>query len=216
MDNTLYYLYDPLCGWCYGAMPALAALRSSGAVRIELLPTGLFAGTGARAMDADFAAFAWSNDQRIERATGQPFTEAYRVGVLADRTQRFDSGPATWALTAVASTDPGKEYEVLKAIQQARYGLGHDVTSVPVLAGLLRALGLEGAAALIAHASEDLIVANDARITNAQIALQAFGARGVPTFILESGHTRSLLVTHTVFSDPDDLVNQVKAVLAAP
>ncbi len=216
MVNTLYYLYDPLCGWCYGAMPALAALRSGGAVRIELLPTGLFSGTGARVMDADFAAFAWSNDQRIERASGQPFTEAYRVGVLADRTQLFDSGPATRALAAVACTDPGKEYEVLKAIQQARYGLGHDVTSVPVLADLLRALGLDEAAALIAHPSGDLIVANDARITKAQIALQAFGARGVPTFILESGHTRSLLVANTVFSDRDDLVNQIHAALAAP
>ncbi|RLR78637.1 protein-disulfide isomerase, partial [Pseudomonas aeruginosa] len=24
-DLTLHYLYDPLCGWCYGASPLLAA-----------------------------------------------------------------------------------------------------------------------------------------------------------------------------------------------
>jgi len=27
MDTTLYYLFDPLCGWCYGAAPAISGLR---------------------------------------------------------------------------------------------------------------------------------------------------------------------------------------------
>jgi putative protein-disulfide isomerase len=213
MENTLYYLYDPLCGWCYGAMPALSALLSVGGVRIELLPTGLFAGMGAQVMDDDFAAFAWSNDQRIERTTGQQFTEAYRLGVLADRHQRFDSGPATLALTAVASTDPAKEHEVLKAIQHARYVLGSDVTSVVVLAGLLESLSLNEAAALITHPSDNIVISNDARITHAQIWMHEFGARGVPTLILESGHTRSMLITNTVFSDPHDLVNQIEVAI---
>lgn len=75
MTQTVTYLFDPLCGWCYGAAPVLGALAQQPGIRVELLPTGLFAGDGARAMDNEFAAYAWSNDQRIERLTGQPFSE---------------------------------------------------------------------------------------------------------------------------------------------
>ena len=48
MDTTLNYLYDPLCGWCYGATPAVAGLLAVSGVTIELLPTGLFSSDGAR------------------------------------------------------------------------------------------------------------------------------------------------------------------------
>src|SRR5271165_6341244 len=116
MDKTLHYLFDPLCGWCYGATPAVSELLEMPSVTIELLPTGLFSGEGARPMDDGFATFAWSNDQRIERLTGQRFTERYRQWVLGDRQQLFDSGPATVALTAVSLTAPANELEALKAV----------------------------------------------------------------------------------------------------
>lgn len=215
MSQTLTYLYDPLCGWCYGAMPALSALFAVGDVKIELMPTGLFADQGARPMDDDFAAFAWANDQRIEGMTGQPFTEAYRQSVLADRQQRFDSGPATLALTALVATTSAQEYTALKAIQHARYVQGRDVTSPRVLADLLHSLGLTEAATLVRQPNDDIAAVNQARITRAQSLMREFGARGVPTLVLESGRTRSLLVANTVFSDPHDLINQVAAAAAS-
>ncbi len=27
MDITLHYLFDPLCGWCYGATPAICGAK---------------------------------------------------------------------------------------------------------------------------------------------------------------------------------------------
>ena len=89
MSTTVTYLFDPLCGWCYGASPAVQHLGSLKDVRLALAPTGLFSGRGARAMDANFAAFAWSNDERIEKLTGQPFTEAsHEESTTRDRTGR--------------------------------------------------------------------------------------------------------------------------------
>ena len=139
MDMRLHFLFDPLCGWCYGATPAMSELLDVPGVTVALLPTGLFSGERARSMDDAFATFAWSNDRRIERLTGQRFTEQYRHRVLGNRQQRFDSGPATGALTAVSLTDPGRELEALKALQHARYVDGSDVTSLATLAGLLHA-----------------------------------------------------------------------------
>lgn len=211
MDKTLHYLYDPLCGWCYGAMPAMNTLLDVPGLRIELLPTGLFSGAGARPMDDAFAAFAWSNDQTIEHATGQAFSEAYRHSVLGDRQGRFDSESATLALTAVAATAPTREYQVLKAIQHARYIDGHDITSLPRLAELLQSLNLDEAAGLLQRPSADLLDINHARITHARAWMQEFGARGVPTLIVQAGTRRSMLRSNALFSDPSALLSQIEA-----
>src|SRR5438105_9117885 len=107
------YLFDPLCGWCYGAAPALDGIDRLEELTLELMPTGLFAGQGARAMDASFAAYAWQNDQRIARLTGQPFSETYRTEVLG-RPGVFDSAPATLGVVAVRITEPARELDALK------------------------------------------------------------------------------------------------------
>ncbi|CAN5144599.1 hypothetical protein BH10PSE8_BH10PSE8_09500 [soil metagenome] len=72
--TRLTYLFDPLCGWCYGASPLIEGLVARQDLDIEFVATGLFACAGARPMDDGFAAFAWSNDQRIARLSGQVFS----------------------------------------------------------------------------------------------------------------------------------------------
>ncbi|TIT28381.1 MAG: DsbA family protein, partial [Mesorhizobium sp.] len=106
MNNaTLTYLFDPLCGWCYGATPMLDRLEQSG-IALDLLPTGLFSGAGARPLDAGFAAHAWANDQRIERLSGQRFSQAYLDNVLNVRGTLLDSGAATLGIVAGGLEDP--------------------------------------------------------------------------------------------------------------
>jgi len=210
MEKTLHYLFDPLCGWCYGASAALAAVADSTAVHLNLLPSGLFAGEGARKMDDDFAAYAWSNDQRIERLTGQRFTERYRAEVLGNRQQRFDSAPATLALSAVALTAPGKELDALKALQQARYLDGRDITQTDTLVSILETLGLAREALRLQTTDAELLDTNRARMNQAQRLLHASGARGVPTFILETESQRTLLHAGTAFSDPQAFAQELQ------
>jgi len=210
MAQTLYYLFDPLCGWCYGATPAVTRLRETTDVAVELLPTGLFSGAGARPMDDDFAAYAWTNDQRIEHLTAQRFTERYRAQVLGDRQRLFDSGPATVALTAVAQAEPMRELDALEAIQQARYVDGQDVTSLETLAALLRTLKLDAAADRLAAPDAALLDAVRARTDGAQALMQGFGARGVPTFIVAANGQRRLLHTPAIYTDPQALAKQLE------
>ncbi|MDP3226516.1 MAG: DsbA family protein [Acidovorax sp.] len=184
MTTSVTYLFDPLCGWCYAAGPALQYLQGVDGVHISLAPTGLFAGAGARPMDAQFAAYAWSNDQRIQQLTGQPFTQAYRDQILGAPTGRFDSGPATLALTAVAQTAPGRELDALHALQHARYVDGRDTTAAQVLADVLNTLGLADAAAMVLAPDAALHRAMAARVASAQSTMQAVGARGVPQLVV--------------------------------
>jgi putative protein-disulfide isomerase len=193
MSKTLHYVFDPLCGWCYGASATVSAVSRQPGIQLRLLPSGLFSGKGARSMDEGFASYAWANDQRIERLTGQAFSERYRSGVLADHQQVFDSGPATLALTAV---------------QRARYVDGLDITRVDTLATVLGGLGLQEAAARLTTPDAELLQGNRARVEQAQALLQTFGARGVPAFILEEDGRRELLHASSLYSDPQAFVDQ--------
>ena len=112
--HACHLSFDPLCGWCYGAGPALERLAQLDDVTLDLMPTGLFAGEGARPMDAQFAAYAWQNDERIARLTGQPFSEIYCSRVLGHAGGMFDSAPATLGLIAVRVTEPAESARRLR------------------------------------------------------------------------------------------------------
>lgn len=208
----LTYLFDPLCGWCYGAAPAMAALAGATDVTLDLLPTGLFSGAGARPMDHGFAAYAWANDQRIARLTRQVFSDLYRRDVLADRTQMFDSGPATLALTATRESGVANELAALKATQIARYVDGRDITNLAVLADILGQLGLEEAAARVAAPDAALIALTRSRTATGSAMLRSVHANGVPTLVLENPDgSRSLVPSAALYANPETLVTRLKA-----
>ncbi|WP_188262469.1 DsbA family protein [Azospirillum tabaci] len=208
------YLFDPLCGWCYGAAPMLDRLRAEPGIGLTLMPTGLFAGDGARAMDPGFAAYAWANDQRIAALTGLPFSEAYRGRVL-DGAARFDSGPSTLALTAVLMTAPPREAEALKAIQRARYVDGVDTSDVEAVGAILAAEGLQEAAHLLAGQSAALTEACRARIAAATADMRRFGLRGVPALLAGNGERWRPIRSDALFGDFELLVRTLKAAASA-
>ena len=209
MSTTITYLFDPLCGWCYGASPTVQSLGKRDDLRFELAPTGLFSGGGARAMDATFAAYAWSNDERIERLTGQPFTQAYRTQVLDKLGSRFDSTAATLALTAVALTSPEHELATLKLLQEARYMHGLDTSAVPVAAQLLSDTGLNAAADRLAATDATLLAANLERIGKAHALMQTFGAQGVPAMVVTDERGSRLLRGDVLYGGVESLLKHL-------
>ncbi|MBU8545252.1 MULTISPECIES: DsbA family protein [Roseomonadaceae] len=209
--TPITYLFDPLCGWCYGAAPVLDQLASLPGLALELAPTGLFAGAGARPMEPRFAAYAWSNDQRIARLTGQVFSEAYRHRVLADTARLFDSGPATLALTAVVLTDPDRMRPALRAIQHARYVAGEDITDTALLARILTEAGLPDAAARLAAPDAALRAALGQHITASQALMQEMGAEGVPALVVGTGPSCRLLPASVLFGGADALLGSLAA-----
>ena len=178
--GTLIAIVDPLCGWCWGAAPAFERLAASGRARLEIVASGLF--IGDRPMTAEFADYAWTNDQRIRDLTGQTFSQTYRDEVLGDHGSKFDSGPATLALTAVQVMEPEKALPCLHALQAARWVAGRDITSEAVCAEVLGEIGI-GADTVAAFLAEDeaLIATLNERATLARELLSRLGARGVPT-----------------------------------
>ncbi|WDD92278.1 DsbA family protein [Burkholderia sp. FERM BP-3421] len=212
-DLKLQYFFDPLCGWCYAAAPALAGLAEAYPDALELMPSGLFADEGARDLTRDFADYAWRNDQRIEQLTGQRFTEAYRRDVLLRDGVRFDSGPATRALTALRELDPGLEHALLEAIQLARYVDGLDTARAEVLGQIAARVAAAAqrpldAAALARRIDEDpaLAAATAARTNDSQRMMQALRVSGVPQLLVTRNGRSQLLHGEPLYRGPQGLL----------
>lgn len=208
---SITYLLDPLCGWCYGASPLLQQLGIHPGMRLELAPTGLFAGAGGRTLDAEFAQYAWANDLRIQKLTGQRFSEKYRSEVLGRLGSRFDSSVTTLALTAVQLTAPGRELDTLKVLQEARYVHGLDTVAGSVVELLLRGLELHAAADLLAAGDAQLWAANAERLVKSQGLKQAFGAQGVPALIVTDEKGSRLLRGNALYGSLDGLLGEISA-----
>ena len=209
MPIAVTYLLDPLCGWCYGAAPVIGQLAQQASIQLDLLPTGLFVG-GDRTMDAAFAEYAWSNDQRIAQRTGQSFTEAYRQQVLGRTGSPFDSAAATLALTAASLTAPQREMSTLRMLQQARYVQGLDICDAAVVASLLREQGLDAAADLLASGNAGLQAANIVRIEKALSLMERLGAQGVPHLVVHSAQGDRLLGGSALYGDLETLLHQIE------
>ncbi|RCS22179.1 DsbA family protein [Phyllobacterium salinisoli] len=205
------YLFDPLCGWCYGASPTVQKLMQRDDITVTANPTGLFAGTGAFPMTPGFAAHAWASDMRITQLTGQVFSEDYRKNVLDSGTGRMDSGSANLALTAVRLTAPQREFEALKAIQHARYVEGRDNSDPAVIADVLTELDFGEAAERFTTPDEALHAANRIRIEAAQSEMRRFGARGVPTLIAGQGQDARIVSSSALYGDADALIASLRA-----
>ena len=194
MIERVVYLYDPLCGWCYGSGPAIRALAASGACAVDALPTGLFAGDPHRRIDAGFARHVIEADARIERMSGEPFSDAYRTQVLGDPTMPFDSARATLALHAVARWDPARELDALHSLQRERYVHGRDLADWDVITAALAATLGDTAAGWQQRIDDTGLPAFAAqRGEAARRWMQSTGARGVPALVQPAtGRPRAL------------------------
>jgi putative protein-disulfide isomerase len=205
------YLFDPLCGWCYGASAALQQIAALPHIDLKLAPTGLFSGTGARPLDSHFASFAWQNDQRIARVSGQIFSETYKKQILDTVDGMFDSGPATLGLVAVGLSEMSGEIVALKALQHARYVNGQNTSELTVVAEVLSDAGFKLAAKKLESPDEELLTALQTRVQAAQAEMTRFGIHGVPALIIGESHNRRVLSTSALFGNFDLLAEQLRA-----
>ncbi len=199
--RQLLYLYDPMCGWCYGALPSIQGLAASGDWVVEPLPTGLFAGEPGRRIAPGMAAHIRQADARIAAMTGQPFSEAYQRHVLGNADLPLDSRPATEALTAVSQWKAPRELEALHTLQRERYVAGHDITDREVLArALAAALGEDTDAWRERLADPGLTARTAERTARAQHLMRSLGANGVPALVQPGDPASRLLPSQWLFN----------------
>lgn len=186
--TTLHYIYDPLCGWCYGAAPLVEAALKIDGLQIELHGGGLMS---ARQVTPEFRRHVMPHDQQIERLTGQPFGPAYRDGLLLNTTLILDSAPPIAAILAAIKCG-ADGCEMLQAIQRAYYVEGRYIVEKQVLSAVAQDLGIRAGqfeAALKQQESEKV----EAHILASRRKLASTNSGGFPTFLLEKEHSLTRL-----------------------
>src|SRR5690554_6913353 len=74
LQVTLIYVYDPLCGWCYGFHPVVQKLaeRFKGRINLEVKPGGLAIGEQAQTIKDGYS-FIPKASKQAESVTGVKF-----------------------------------------------------------------------------------------------------------------------------------------------
>ena len=178
---VLHYIYDPLCGWCYGAKPLIDMAR--GILPVVAHGGGMMTGAQRQTVSAQLRDYVMPHDQRIAQYTGQPFGEAYFEGLLRDTTAVFDSAPPTTAVLA-AEQSAERGLELLGRLQTAHYAEGRRIADRDVLMAVAAEMGLDadGFRQAFDAASGDV---TQAHFKASRALLSRVGGQGFPTVVLE-------------------------------
>lgn len=191
----LHYIYDPLCGWCYGAKPLVQAAQA-------VLPVvghggGMMTGANRQTVSPHLRNYVIPHDRRIAEYTGQPFGEAYFEGLLRDHTAVFDSAPPIAAVLA-AEQIAGRGLELLGRLQSAHYVEGRRIADESVLQAFAAQMGLDAQAFQQACMTAD----TEGHIKDSRALLSTVGGQGFPTFVLERNGQFTLVDIGPWFGKP--------------
>ncbi|MGX9776165.1 DsbA family protein [Janthinobacterium aestuarii] len=182
---TLHYIFDPLCGWCYGAAPLVEAARAVPGLTVAFHGGGMMTGSNRRQITPEWRGYVLPHDRRIEQLSGQPFGDAYINGLLNDTTATMDSEPPITAILA-AEVLAGKGLDMLQRVQRAHYVDGLRIADLPVLVALAQELGMDGAAFQAEYARQ-AGAATQRHIDASRTLLAQVDGQGFPTFVLDDG-----------------------------
>ncbi|QNF32054.1 DsbA family protein [Adhaeribacter swui] len=144
MNNiTLFYVYDALCGWCYGFGPVIEKLHQNYADKIDfqVLSGGMITG-GRVGPLTHMAAYIKQASPRVTELTGVPFTEAYLNGVLEDSTYIGDSTPPAIALSILKEAQPDMQVTFARGIQKLMFQEGKKINEAPAYLNLAEQAGM--------------------------------------------------------------------------
>ncbi|MBC3375611.1 DsbA family protein [Pseudomonas sp. SWRI92] len=204
----LHYIYDPLCGWCYGAKPLIQAART--VLPVVAHGGGMMTGANRQPVSAQLRNYVMPHDQRIAEYTGQPFGEAYFDGLLRDHSAVFDSTPPTAAVLAAEQLG-GLGLELLERLQTGHYVEGRRIADHTVLLELAQSVGLESQAFQATMLTVDV----QAHVQDSRALLARVGGQGFPTLALEQDGQYRVIDIGPWLGKPQAFVDWLKQIAPA-
>lgn len=116
IQHTLYYIYDPMCSWCYAFAPTFNEVKKNLAsnIKVVYVPGGL-APHNKEPMSQNMRDKIQNIWHEITYGVGTKFNHDFWKNNIAYRST-YLSCQAT-----LAARTQGKEYEMIKAIQKGYY-----------------------------------------------------------------------------------------------
>lgn len=126
MDRpVVYYIFDVLCGWCYGFSPVIAQLEKEyrNDFDFRVISGGMILGEREGPI-GEVAAYIKDAYKEVEATTGVTFGEAFLKNILAPGTAQFSSLPGALALATFRLYQPDNALAFARRMQEAIYKEG--------------------------------------------------------------------------------------------
>jgi len=121
---TIFYIYDPLCGWCYGFSPVIKQFHEQHRenYNFQVLSGGMVTGSRVGPV-SQVASYIKDAYKQVEEKTGVKFGQGF-LEDLMETNEIFTSLPGAQAMALMRSQMPEKQIQFAGRIQEAIYDEG--------------------------------------------------------------------------------------------
>ncbi len=213
-ENSLVYVGDPMCSWCYGfGVPLHQLLEQLPGVPLAVVLGGLRAYNKEVMPDA-LKATLHHHWEEVAKRSGKPFGKGQfdREGYI------YDTEPACRAVVTLRTHAAEQTLAMYHAIQHAFYAEGRDITQTSVLADIWQSLINSLPSGQINFSRDDFVKAFESDIIKTQTRndfamVQQWGIRGFPALIAVVDGEAQLVANG--YMEADDMLQRVQQVFNA-
>jgi putative protein-disulfide isomerase len=187
----ILYLYDALCGWCYGFSPVIVQLEQQyrNQFTFDVLSAGLVQGERVAPIQT-MAAYLEQGIPTVESTTGVKFGQSFMEDILKEGSYVSDSLPPGIALTVFKSFDTQENpIHFAHEIQRSFYLMGRSLNEVDTYLQLAPEFGIDPA---IFQQRFEQPEYREKTIQEYQM-IQEWGVQGFPALLIEIEGTPYIL-----------------------
>ncbi len=205
MDQPrIIYVYDALCGWCYGFSPVIRQFHDTynHQFTFDVMSGGMMTGPRSQPISESMG-YVRSALRIVEEQTGVEFGQAYVENILDPGTYISDSNKPGQAMTLFRVLQTGRDIEFAATLQNALYRDGIDLNVDAHYGPLVEPYGVDPDE-FVAHLNDAAIIDQ----TTQEFTLVAqMGINGFPSVIIEKGE--ELFLVARGYLPYDDLVANI-------
>jgi putative protein-disulfide isomerase len=217
-ENSLVYVGDPMCSWCYGfGVPLQQLLEQLPGVPLAMVLGGLRAYNKEVMPDA-LKSTLHHHWEEVTKRSGKPFG----TGQFDREGYKYDTEPACRAVVTIRTHAAEHTLAMYHAVQHAFYAVGRDITQTSVLADVWQEVKEElldsNILADVDFSRSDFVEAFESDSIKTQTRndfamVQQWGIRGFPALIAVVNGEAQLVVNG--YMEADEMLQRVQQVFAS-
>jgi len=204
----IIYLFDPLCGWCYGFgshMLSFAA-KHTDKIKFTVISGGMVTGERIGPL-AQIASYIKDSVPRLEQLTGERFGADFLKDLNGEGKTIMDSTPPSKAFVILKEHFPNDQVKLAHALQNLFYKDGRDFNKIESYRSLCEQLGMSFTDFEVKFNSVAYQLATQEEFTEAS----KYGVSGYPTVILR--HEEQYIMLAHGFTSTETLENTFQSIL---
>lgn len=186
----LIYVYDALCGWCYGFSPVITRLQEEfgGKADFLVLSGGMVRGENAGPI-GQIAGYIRQAYKTVEDTTGVKFGQKFLDEVLEKGDAIFTSEPPARALAVFRLEQPDRAIAYAAGLQKAIYFDGRLIDDKSLYSDIASQLGADGEELVKRMYTDEItqMVENEFKM------VAGMGVNGYPTLVFRNGEKMKIL-----------------------